>query len=297
MTGCYPWRFGLQTVVIPSKGTYGLAFEERTLPEILRESGYRTAMIGKWHLGHADRNFWPRQRGLDYHYDAVLGEIDYFTHDAHGVVDWQRDNKAIQEKGYATELLGNDAVKLISNYDEQKPLFLYLAFTAPHAPYQAPAKYVDRFAHIADETRRTYAGMVSCLDDQIGEVVAALEKKGMMSNTLILFHSDNGGTRDEIVYNIEPFRGAVRDGSWKLIWTTLLPGKVELYNLDEDPLETQIRASEQPAVVEKLKHRIETLVKESVRPLFFQAASEAVFSGVFGPAPIPTDEESVTAEP
>jgi arylsulfatase A-like enzyme len=67
MTGRYPWRYGLQTIVIPSKGTYGLSFEERTLPEILRDTGYRTSMIGKWHLGHADRNFWPRQRGFDYH--------------------------------------------------------------------------------------------------------------------------------------------------------------------------------------------------------------------------------------
>lgn len=103
--------------------------------------------------------------------------------------------------------------------------------------------------------------------------------------------------REEIVYNIEPFRGAVRQGDWKLIWTTLLPGKVELYNIASDPNETKNVAADQPELVAKLKGRIEALAQESVKPLFFGAASEAVFSGVFGPAPIPTDEGSATSEP
>jgi arylsulfatase B len=111
----------------------------------------------------------------------------------------------------------------------------------------------------------------------------------------ILSGKDSG--RDEIVYNIEPFRGAVRQGDWKLVWITLLPGKVELYNLADDPNETKNVASEQPEIVAKLKGRIEELANQSVKPLFFGAASEAVFSGVFGPAPIPTDDGSATAEP
>lgn len=391
MTGRYPLRYGLQTVVIPSKGTYGLATDERTLPETLKEAGYRTEMIGKWHLGHADRKYWPRQRGFDYHYGAVLGEIDYFTRDAHGVLDWQRDNEPVKEPGYVTQLLGADAVKRIAAHDAKTPLFLYLAFTAPHTPYQAPPEYLERYKGIADETRRAYAGMIACLDEEIGKVIAALEKKGLRENTLIVFHSDNGGTRDarftgegnvktvpcdngplrggksqlyeggtrvpafanwpghikagsvinqpihvvdmlptlaqlagastakskpldgrdvwgaiaegkpsgrdEVVYNVDPFGGAVRQGDWKLVWKSVLPSSLELFNLANDPYEKTNLAEQQPEKVKALQARIEQLSKESVKPLFMETAMKAVFSGIFGPAPILTEDNTATAEP
>jgi len=390
MTGRYPLRYGLQTIVIPSKGTYGLATDEETLPQVLKDAGYYTAMVGKWHLGHADRKYWPCQRGFDYHYGAVLGEIDYFTHSAHDVLDWQRNNKPVHEKGYVTQLLGSDAVRLINEHDTSKPLFLYLAFTAPHAPYQAPQEYLDRYKNIADETRRAYAGQITCMDDEIGKVLAALDKKGMRKNTLIVFHSDNGGTRDasftgeskvksvpcdngplkagkgtlyeggtrvpafanwpghvqsgevdglihvvdmlptlskvagastdkckpldgvnawpvisegkpssrtEIVYNVEPFRGAVREGDWKLVWSNLLPSKVELFNLANDPNELNNLAEKNPEKVKELQARIEQLARESVKPLFMETAMKAVFSGIFGPAPIPTEDNPATVEP
>jgi arylsulfatase A-like enzyme len=110
---------------------------------VLKEAGYRTAMVGKWHLGHANQKYWPRQRGFDYHYGAVLGEIDYFTRESHGVMDWQRDNQPVREEGYVTQLLGRDAVKVINSQDPETPLFLYLAFTAAHSPCQAPREYPD----------------------------------------------------------------------------------------------------------------------------------------------------------
>lgn len=391
MSGRYPFRYGLQTAVVPSKGTYGLATDEWLLPQALKETGYATAMVGKWHLGHADRKYWPLQRGFDYHYGAVLGEIDYFTHSAHDVLDWQRNNKAVREEGYVTELLGRDAVKVIGEHDVNQPLFLYLAFTAPHTPYQAPPAYLDRCKEIADETRRTYAAMVTCMDDQIGKVLEALDKKGMRDNTLIIFHSDNGGTRDarvtgegsvksipcdngplnggkgqlyeggtrvpafvnwpgrikaggevrelihvvdmlptlvqfvggstskckpldgrdvwpaiaegkpsgreEVVYGIEPFRGSVRHGDWKLVWRSLLPSKLELFNIADDPNETKNLADQHPEKVKVIQARIEQLAGESVKPLFMEAAVQAVFSGVFGPAPIPTEDTPATFEP
>lgn len=79
MTGRYPFRYGLQTAVIPSVSSYGLDTSERLLPECLKDVGYKTAIIGKWHLGHADKKFWPRQRGFDFQYGAMIGELDYFT--------------------------------------------------------------------------------------------------------------------------------------------------------------------------------------------------------------------------
>ena len=84
MTGRYPLRYGLQTAVIPSAHTYGLPTDEWLLPQALKEAGYKTAIVGKWHLGHANRKYWPRQRGFDYQYGAMIGELDYFKHDEHG---------------------------------------------------------------------------------------------------------------------------------------------------------------------------------------------------------------------
>ena len=193
MTGRYPFRYGLQTLVIPTPGKYGLPTDEWLLPQALKEAGYRTVMVGKWHLGHADRKYWPRQRGFDYHYGAVLGEIDYFSHSSHNVRDWYRDNKPVKEEGYVTQLLGKDAVARIMEHDVKKPLFLYLAFTAPHSPYQAPQEYLDKYKDVADPMRRAYAAMITAMDDAIAKVVAALERKKMRNNTLIVFMSDNGG--------------------------------------------------------------------------------------------------------
>jgi arylsulfatase A-like enzyme len=193
LTGRYPFRYGLQTIAIPSAGTYGLATDEWLLPQALKEAGYETALVGKWHLGHADRQYWPLQRGFNYHYGPILGEIDYFTHSAHGTVDWYRNNELFNEEGYVTTLLGQDAVKLIEAHDTDIPLFLYLAFTAPHAPYQAPEEALEPYQSITDPNRRAYAAMVSVMDEQIGQVVEALERRGMRDNTLIVFQSDNGG--------------------------------------------------------------------------------------------------------
>lgn len=363
MTGRYPFRYGLQTIVIPGPAGYGLDTSEWLLPQSLKEAGYTTAIIGKWHLGHADVKYWPKQRGFDYQYGAMIGELDYYTHSDAGVLDWFRDNKAVTEEGYTTQLIGNDAVKYISAQHARTPFYLYLTFNAPHTPYQAPKEYVDRYQNIAEPTRRTYAGMVACLDDEIGRVVAALDQQGLRDNTLIIFHSDNGGTtnamfagqmadlsktklpcdngpyrdgkgtlfeggcrvsalanwpghikaqtvdgmihavdvyptlaalagastakckpldgvnvwstiaegkpspRTEVVYNVEPFRGAVRQGDWKLIWRTLIPTSVDLYNLAEDPYEKANVAAAHPEKVAAMQDRLNALGKESAKPL------------------------------
>jgi len=197
LTGRYPFRYGMQTAVIPQGGTYGLALDDYLLSELLRDNGYYTAASGKWHLGHAKTAFWPRQRGFDSFYGALLGEIDHFTHrSANGNADWYRDNQAIEEKGFDNILFADEAVRVIDAQDTSKPLFLYLAFTSPHTPFQAPQDYLDRNSHIADETRRNYAAMISVMDDGVGRVVEALDKRGMRDNTIIVFHSDNGGVVD-----------------------------------------------------------------------------------------------------
>jgi arylsulfatase A-like enzyme len=242
MTGRYPFRYGLQTAVILSAHKYGLATDEWLLPQALKDAGYETAIIGKWHLGHGDRKYWPRQRGFDYQYGPLIGEIDYFTHRQHGVLDWYRNNKPVNEDGYSTTLLGNDAVKLITAHDTAKPLFLYLTFNAPHTPYQAPQAYLDRYRNIADPSRRAYAAMITAMDDQVGRVVAALDKRGMRDNTLIVFQSDNGGTRNamfagegdmskiKIPVDNGPYRdgkGSLYEGGTRVVALANWPGHIK----------------------------------------------------------------------
>ena len=361
MTGRYPFRYGLQTIVIPGPASFGLNTDEVLLPQVLKEAGYTSAIIGKWHLGPTPE--WsPAQRGFDYQYGAMIGEVDYFTHSDAGVLDWFRDNQPVKEEGYTTQLIGDDAVRYIEAQDGKNPFYLYLTFNAPHTPYQAPEEYIAKYADIEDPTRRTYAAMVDCLDENIGKVVAALDRKGLRENTLILFHSDNGGTRNamaagqmadmskiklpcdngpyrdgkgtlfegghlvaalanwpgrikpgnanglihavdilptlaalagastaackpldglnvwsalsgagpsprtEFVYNIEPFRAAIRAGDWKLIWRPLIPSSVDLFNLAEDPYEQNNLAAAHPEKVDAMKERIEALGREAAKP-------------------------------
>jgi len=246
LTGRYPWRYGLQTGAIPSGGRYGLATDEWLLPEALHQAGYETALIGKWHLGHADPKYWPRQRGFDHFYGALVGEIDHFSHTANEMNDWWRDNTPFEEAGYDTTLFGDEAVRLISAHDPKRPLFLDLSFTAPHTPYQAPAEYLDQYPQITDPARRAYAAMITAMDDQIGRVVAALEAKQMRDNTLIVFHSDNGGTRSakftgesavqgELPPNNGPYRdgkGTLYEGGTRVVAIANWPGRIKPGKVD-----------------------------------------------------------------
>ena len=371
MTGRYPLRYGLQTGVIPGAGTYSVPLDEHLLPQALQEAGYKTALVGKWHLGHADPKAWPRQRGFDYFYGALVGEIDHFKHASHGVPDWYRDNTPIEEEGFDNTLFGNEAARVVEEHDTSKPLFLYLAFTAPHTPFQAPQDYLDRYKGIADENRRAYAAMISVMDDGIGKVLAALEGRGLRDNTLIVFHSDNGGVkssmfagdtkvsgglpadngpyrdgkgtlyeggtrvialanwpghikagpvdkpmhvvdmyptlaalsgastakskpldgvdiwaalgedkpspRDEIVYNIDPMAGAVRQGDWKLVWKAALPQQIELFDIANDPSETTNLADKHPDKVDALRKRVDQLASEMAPPLLLMEAVRLTF--------------------
>lgn len=235
MTGRYPMRYGLQTLVIFPSHSYGLPTDERTLPEALKEAGYHTAMVGKWHLGHADQKYWPQNRGFEHFYGNLVGEVDYFTKSRGGIVDWQRNGKFLQEKTYYLPLIGDEAVKLIERQEKDKPFFLYFASLAPHAPYQAPKDIEKTYADsIKDPTRRTYAAMITSIDDQVGKIIAALEKKGLRENTLIIFSSDNGGPRNAVVASgahskEEREAGGVEEGSLPASNGNLRGGKGSLF--------------------------------------------------------------------
>jgi arylsulfatase A-like enzyme len=205
MTGRYPMRHGLQTEVVRPWAQYGLPLEERTLAQVLKEAGYETAICGKWHLGHFQRAYLPTRRGFDHQYGLYNGALDYFTHLRDGGLDWHRDDRASRDEGYSTHLLAREAARLVAEHDPARPLFLYVPFNAVHAPHQVPDSYTTPYASLK-EPRRTYAGMLAAMDEAVGQVVAAIDRKGMRPNTLFLFSSDNGGPAPGRVTSNGPLR-------------------------------------------------------------------------------------------
>jgi arylsulfatase A-like enzyme len=233
MTGRYPMRCGLQSGVVRPWSKHGLPLEERTLAQALKEAGYRTAVTGKWHLGHFEPAYLPLRRGFDRQYGHYNGAIDYFTHEREGGLDWHRDDKGLREEGYSTQLIGKEAARLIREHDPSKPLFLYVPFNAPHSPLQAPTEYLDRYRQIANKNRRAYAAMVTCMDDAIGSIAAALDQRGLTPNTLIVFSSDNGGplrlganNGDLRAGKATLYEGGIRVNAWATWPGKLKPGIV-----------------------------------------------------------------------
>jgi arylsulfatase A-like enzyme len=192
MTGRYPLRCGLQVSVVRPWAEYGLPLEERTLPQALREVGYETAIVGKWHLGHFRPQYLPTRRGFDHQYGHYNGALDYFTHVRDGGFDWHRDDRENRDEGYTTHLLAREAVRRIQQRDPAKPLFLYVPFNAVHGPHQVPPRYEEPYARL-EQPRRAYAGMTAALDEAVGQIADAIDAAGMRENTLFVFSSDNGG--------------------------------------------------------------------------------------------------------
>jgi arylsulfatase A-like enzyme len=346
MTGRYPMRYGLQTLSIMPSSRFGLPEEERTLGQALKEAGYSTAFIGKWQLGHARPELWPTRRGFDYFYGTLSGQVDAARKKS-AKADWRRNEQPLREDGYVTTLLAKDAVRLIERHDGARPLLLLLSFTAPAAPYGAPKEFMEQYRELSDPAQRNYAAAVAALDHAVGEVFAALERHQMLGNTLIVFHSDNGGAlptkyptgdgdvqdfaadngiyregrgslyeggvrvvallfwdgkikpkttvlpllhvtdmyatilklagasleqskkldgmdvwpviaegqlspRKQVLINVEDFGGALRIGEWKLIVYAALPGKVELFNIANDPDEAENVAGRYPERVKEM---------------------------------------------
>ena len=199
LSGRYQHRFGFETnpAYDPANSVMGIDPDEKLFPERLKEAGYVTGCIGKWHLGAAEE-FNPINRGFNYFYGFLGGGHDYFRIDLTKAVKEGylqgliRNNQPADFKGYLTTALSGDAAEFVET-NKDNPFFLYLAYNAPHAPQQAPDEDVARYAHIPDKKRRIYAAMVDVMDRGIGDVVAALEKHGIRENTLLFFLSDNGG--------------------------------------------------------------------------------------------------------
>ncbi|XP_036985832.2 arylsulfatase J isoform X1 [Artibeus jamaicensis] len=201
ITGKYQIHTGLQHSVIRPSQPSCLPLDSATLPQKLKELGYSTHMVGKWHLGFYRRECLPTSRGFDTFFGSLLGSGDYYTHykcDGPGVCGYdlyEGDRAAWGHDGgvYSTHMYTQRVQQLLASQDPRKPLFLYLAYQAVHSPLQAPSRYLERYRSMANVNRRRYAAMLSCLDEAVRNVTLALKAHGFYNNSILIYSSDNGG--------------------------------------------------------------------------------------------------------
>ncbi|HEU4476990.1 MAG TPA: sulfatase-like hydrolase/transferase [Pyrinomonadaceae bacterium] len=240
ITGRYPARtlVGLEEPLTERRDlgervkVLGLPAEHPTIASLLKQGGYQTALIGKWHLGYLP-NFGPVQSGFDEFFGIMSGAVDFFTHkDMSGDGDLYEGKVPVERIGYMTEMLTQRAVKYISDRrNNSTPFYLSLHYTAPHWPWEGPNdEAVSRNlkggygGFTAGGSLKTYAQMMKSMDDGIGEVLRALDRADLARNTLVIFTSDNGGER--FSYNW-PFRGAkfsLWEGGLRVPAIVRLPG-------------------------------------------------------------------------
>ena len=217
MTARDPIRLGVAYATIMPWMNNGIHPDEQFLPQSFLAAGYQTAMVGKWHLGHAQQDFHPNNRGFEHFYGHLHTEVGYFPPFSNqGGKDFQLNGQSITKDGYETYLLADEVSRYIRERDQNKPFFVYMPFIAPHTPLEAPADLMEKYADMVDDrkpararntdnTRRirqltmrpsarpAYAAVVDAMDQAIGQVLATLDDQGIADNTIVLFFSDNGG--------------------------------------------------------------------------------------------------------
>jgi len=197
LAGRYQQRFGHECNPkwLPEDTKVGLPLNQVTVAQVMKEAGYVTGAVGKWHLGAAPC-FHPNERGFSEYCGFLGGGHMYIPDVKKGSWEYTapilRNKTPVEHKEYMTDILSGEAASFINRHAKE-PFFLYLAYNAVHTPLQAPEKYLNRFKGIADERRRTYAAMNSAMDDGIGLVLKALRDNGLEEKTMVWFFSDNGG--------------------------------------------------------------------------------------------------------
>lgn len=210
LTGRYPLHTGCHQIIF-SENSFGLPLDEDTLPSMLRDSGYATHAVGKWHLGHSQWEQTPTFRGFESFYGIYMGSGDHFQHRNGGAYDMHHDarprcgagcSKFVDERGnYSTTVFTRESLRVIHEHaanQNEHPLFLYLAHQAVHHPDQVPRHYRDIYNNRTawGEKRKIYAGMLTAVDDSVREVVQALQATGLWENTVLMITTDNGGPTD-----------------------------------------------------------------------------------------------------
>lgn len=217
MTGRYPDRVGVPGVIrtYPESSWGYFSRDAITLPSMLKQKDYHTSIIGKWHLGLEPENH-PCKRGFD-HFHGFLGDMmdDYYTHLRHDQNYMRKDLEVIDPRGHATDLFTEWATEVIRGHaHSSQPFFLYLAYNAPHTPIQPPEDWIERVRQRepdASPERVKYIALVEHMDAGIGRVLDALENTGQLSNTLVIYTSDNGGQ-----LNVGATNGALKGGKGQM---------------------------------------------------------------------------------
>jgi arylsulfatase A-like enzyme len=239
MTGRYQQRAGIPAVIVadPTRPTHphGLQDVEVTWAEQLTAAGYETAIFGKWHLGYY-KNYNPVRHGFGQFRGYISGNVDFFSHvDQAGRLDWWRDDEINDEPGYTTHLITKYSVAFIKSINEE-PFCLYVPFEPPHYPYQGPND--KPFREIGQgrgkaetrqskaEIQRAYKEMVEEMDKGVGQIVSALNTRGLERNTLLMFFSDNGGTRQGSNGPLRGFKGQVWEGGHRVPCIARWPGRI-----------------------------------------------------------------------
>lgn len=236
LTGRYQQRAGIDEVVLadPKLGmrdTHGLSPGEVTFAMLLKQDGYRTALMGKWHLGYV-KKFNPVQHGFDEFQGYVSGNVDFHSHlDGTDAPDWWHNLELRDEPGYTTHLITRHAVRFIEE-NKGRPFCLYVAHEAPHSPYQGPKDPPVRGPGAKPplagaELQRAYSEMVGEMDRGIGEIVAALARLGLSENTLVFFTSDNGATAEGNNGKLRGLKGTLWEGGHRVPAIAAWPGRIK----------------------------------------------------------------------
>ncbi len=236
LTGRYPELAGVPGVVrTHADNSWGYMSPDAILiPKVLKQAGYHTAIVGKWHLGLEEPNR-PNDRGFD-HFHGFLGDMmdDYYKHRRHGI-NYMRLNEAeIDPPGHATDLFSTWAGDYLRDRaaKQDQPFFLYLAYNAPHTPIQPPEEWVERVKQREtgiDDKRAKLVALIEHMDDGIGRVVATLKETGLAENTLVLFSSDNGG-QISVGANNGPWRDgkqSMYEGGLRVPFCAVWPGRIK----------------------------------------------------------------------
>lgn len=224
LTGRYPGHAGVRSILAGHRRATGLTPEAPTIATAVRELGYQTALVGKWHLGLQESSR-PNRNGFDYFYGFMAGCVDYYSHifywsmaDGHTNPThdlWENDREIYDNGRYFTELVSEKAVEKIREMSRRDaPFLLYTAYNAPHYPMHAPRKYLDRFPGLPED-RRIMAAMLSAVDDGVGAITDELRRLGILEDTLIFFQSDNGPSRESRNWmdgRADPYYGGMPGG-------------------------------------------------------------------------------------